>query len=305
VGEITRSLAISSLFPKTLESWEALERTVRFLEGYSFSQLEFYSPPGHERETAGLFESAGFSSVLIGVIALKSAGVSLCALDEAQRGCAVAVLKNCMERAVEIGSHSVMVNSGFIPGYAASSSAAFSAPSSERIRASCDAYVRSIEEAAEYGEKKGYNLNVLLEPGDSTVQSFQLLGPTHRVMETTERIRERCQRYALTMDTAHLREEGEDVLASLRRTLPYCGHVHLCNCVMDDTANPLYGDKHVDFDCPGASWNYNGFRDLYGKIRGLYGNRDFTITLEITCRDEDNEAWFDGVASRCSWIFEG
>jgi sugar phosphate isomerase/epimerase len=287
-----------------MESWEALERTVRFLEGYSFSQLEFYSPPGHDRETARLFESARFSSVLIGVLALKGAGFSLCSLDGDERTRAVTLLKSCMDRAAEIGSHGVMVNSGFIPGYAPSAPAAFTAPSPELLRKACDAYVRSIEEAAEYGEKRGYHVNLLLEPGDSKVQSFQLLGPTARVVETTEQIRKGTAPYALTMDVAHLREEGEDVMASLKQTLPYCDHVHLCNCVMDDPANPLYGDKHVDFDCPGACWTYEGFRDMYRNILDLYGDRDFTVTLEITCRAEDNEAWFDTVASRCSWIFK-
>jgi hypothetical protein len=60
----------------------------------------------------------------------------------------------------------------------------------------------------------------------------------------------------------------------------------------------------VDFDCPGACWNYDGFRDMYRNIQDLYGSRDFTITLEITCRAQDNEAWFADIASRCSWIFE-
>jgi len=300
MGKIIRSLAIPSLFPKTTQSWEALERTVHFLEGYSFGQLEFFIPPGHDRETARLFESAGFSSVLIAVLDLKSANYSLCSLDEEERGRAVGLLKSCMDRAAEIGSHGVMVNSGFIPGYAQSSPAALP----DQIQKSCDAYISSIEEASEYGEKRDYAVNLLLEPGDSKVQSFQLLGPTGLVLETTKRIREKCRRYALTMDVAHLREEGEDVISSLRQTLPWCDHIHLCNCVMDDPSNPFYGDKHVDFDCPGACWTYDDFRGMYKDIRTLYGDRDFTVTLEITCRADDNEAWFDGVASRCQWIFE-
>jgi sugar phosphate isomerase/epimerase len=302
MGTITRSLAIPSLFPKTAESWEALERTVRFLESYPFTQLEFYSPPGHDRETAKLFQSAGFSSVLIGILALKDAGLSLCALDEDERGRAVSLLKNCMDRAAETESRSVMVNSGFIPGYTPGP-AAKSVPAPAVLNAARDAYVRSIGEAAEYGERRGYNITLLLEPGDSKVQSFQLLGPTDLVTETAARIRKHSRRYALTMDVAHLREEGEDVMASLKQTLPYCDHVHLCNCVMNDPANPLFGDKHVDFDCPGACWDYDGFRDLFRDIRKLYGERDWTVTLEITCRAADNEAWFDGVVSRCGWLF--
>lgn len=299
---IRRSLALSSLFPKTLKSWDELERTVRFLEKYSFGQLEFYIPPGHDRQIAKLFAKAGFSSILIGVIALKEAGFSLCSMDEEERCRAVNILRSCMDRALETGSHGVMLNSGFIPGYSPVP-AAVRSPAPEQLKAAHTAYVRSIGEAAEYGEQRGYDITLLLEPGDSKVQSFQLLGPTDQVMETTERIRKQYRRYALTMDVAHLREEGEDVMTSLRQTLPYCDHIHLCNCVMAPSRE-LYGDKHVDFDYPGACWNYEDFKNMYRNIRDLYADRDFTITLEITCRAADNEAWFNNLISRCSWIFE-
>lgn len=302
MGKTTLSLAISSLFPKTTGSWDALERAVHFLEGYSFSQLEWYSPPGRDRETRRLFEKGGFSSVFIAVLALKGAGLSLCSLDEDERFRAAALLKTCMDRAAETGSRAVMINSGFIPGYVPGSPAR--APSAESIQAASQAYIRSVTEALEYGEKQGCNLKLLLEPGDSKVQSFQFLGPTALVTKTAAPIRERFPAYGLTMDTAHIREEGEDVMAALAETLPYCDHVHLCNCVMDDPADPLYGDKHVDFDCPGAAWDYQGFGDLYQSIRRLYHGRDLTVALEITCRTEDNEAWFDSVVSRCPWLFE-
>ena len=300
--KITRSLAITSLFPKTLESWEALERTVRFLEQNKprFSQIEFYHPPGRDKETRRLLESSGFSSILIAVLALRGSGLSLCSPDEEDRGRAMDMLKSCMDRAAEIGTNSVMINSGFLPGYTQGAKAV--SPSAEQIRLSCDAYVRSVEEAAEYGEKRNYGLALLLEPGDSKVQSFQLLGPTGRVVETAKRIK--TPRYALTMDVAHIREEGEDAMSSIRQTLPWCSHIHLCNCLMDDPANPLYGDKHVDFDCPGACWNYEDFSKMYRDIKNLYAERDFTVSLEINCRAEDNEAWFAGVASRCAWIFD-
>ena len=299
--KIIHSLAIPSLFPKTQESWDAFERMVHFLakNEFRYDQLEFYHPPGHDRDIRRLFESAGFSSILIAVFALKGANLSLCSLDGEERRQAVDLLKSCMDRAAETGSHSVMVNSGFIPAYSPAAKAAF--PSREQIRSSCDAYVRSIEEAAEYGEKHGNAISLLLEPGDSKVQSFQLLGPTELVVETAKQIK--APLYALTMDVAHIREEGEDVMSSLRQTLPWCSHIHLCNCVMDDPTNPLYGDKHVDFDCPGACWNYGDFENMYKDIKDLYKERDFTVTLEITCRAENNEAWFDGVASRCAWLF--
>ena len=160
--KITRSLAIPSLFPKTVESWEAFEKTIRFLEKHRFTQMEFYHPPGHDRDIRRLFESARFSSVMIAVLALKGAGFSLCSPDKEERSRAVSLLKSCMDRAAETGTHSVMVNSGFLPAFDPVLKKV--SATAEQIRSPCDAYVSSIEEAAEYGEKQNYNIKLLLEP---------------------------------------------------------------------------------------------------------------------------------------------
>lgn len=292
MAKITRSLAIASLFPKTLDSFDELAATLRHLQGGGYGMVELYTAPGRDDEVAALLAETGFESILIGVYALKGAGFSLCAPDEAERKQAVAVLCANLDRAAALGCRALMVNSGFLPGDPA------------QVDAACGAYVRSIREGYDYITKKGYaGLEITLEPGDSKVQSLQLLGPTARVVETTQAIRAFAPGYGLTMDVAHLREEGEDVLPALRQTLPYCGHVHLCNCVMDNKADEMYGDKHVDFDWPGASFGYADFEAMYGEILKLYEGRDLIITLEALCRAPDNFAWFDEMNRRCAWLF--
>ena len=314
MGKITRSLVITSLFPKTLVSWDDLEGTVRFLEDSNFDvgqgcfqqgcfqqgcfqQLEFFHPPGRDKDIKRLFQSANFSSILIAVPSLKGSNLSLCSLDEKERSLAVDIVKNCLERAAEIGSHSVMINSGSIY----SDMPKRAEPARGEILSSCDAYYNSIEEIAEFRDKRGYPVALLLEPGDSRVHYFQLLGPTELVAETCTKIN--IPLYALTMDVAHIRENFEDVMASLKQTLPWCSHIHLCNCVMDDPLDPFYGDKHVDFDHPGACWAYDDFGKMFGEIKSLYTERDFTISLEINCRAEDNKAWFKDVIAKCPWFF--
>jgi len=73
---------------------------------------------------------------------------------------------------------------------------------------------------------------------------------------------------------------------------------------MDDPAHPLYGDKHVDFDQEGAAFAYGDFERMFGEIKRLYAGEGFIATLEITCREADNFAWFDRVAARCAWLFQ-
>ncbi|GHV31208.1 hypothetical protein AGMMS4952_19470 [Spirochaetia bacterium] len=175
MGQITKSLAIPSLFPKSTESFEALEKTLRYIKGRGFTMVELYPPPGHDREVAKLLNETGFASVFIAVSALKGAGFSLCAPEEAERLKAVEVLKDCLDRGAIIGSRRVLINSGFLP------------KDRGLVDAASESYIRSIQEAYAYIVSKGYTLDIVLEPGDSCVQSFQLLGPTDRVVETTKK----------------------------------------------------------------------------------------------------------------------
>lgn len=292
MAEIIKSLAITSLFPETVTSVDAFAYVVRRLSDYRFDMVEYYTPPGEDDRVAKLLQAFDFPSVFIAVLPLKAAGYSLCAAEEDERQKAVEVLKGCIDRAHHAGACRIMINSGSIPADAA------------LLERCANNYVRSVLEASRYIETIGSDLLIELEPGDSHVQSYQLLGPTPRVLETTRRILQQTSRYTLAMDTAHIREEGEDVGQVLRETKPYCNHIHLCNCLMDDPASPFYGDKHVDFDLPGACFSYRDFRRMFGELRELYASERCTVTLEITCRADDNFAWFDQVVRRCGWLFE-
>lgn len=292
MSNIKRSLALTSLFPASVHDPAVLAHAVDRAVAHGFDMAEFYIDPGHDDEVAALLRESGLATVLIAVLALKEAGYSLCAVDEAERARAVDVLCACIDRAAVLGARAVMINSGFAPQDAS------------QIAAACESYVRSVSQAYAHIGAKGYAIEITLEPGDSRVQSFQLLGSTERVLATTQAIRAAHPGYALTMDVAHLREEGEPVMEAIASTLPYCAHIHLCNCLMNDPAHPLYGDKHVDFDCPGACFGYADFERMYHRLRALYGSREWIITLEILCRDADNDAWFDAVVARCSWLWD-
>ncbi len=290
MAQITRSLAIASLYPGTMDDSGEMARVLRRLKGRGFSMVEFYAKPEHDAAIADVLRETGFASILIAVYALKGAGNSLCAVDEAERLRAVSVLLGSIERAAALGCEAVMINSGFGPADPAD------------IPAAMDAYVRSVLAGYDHIEQKGYRLDITLEPGDSHVQSMQLLGPTDRVVHTARAIRAVRPGYRLTMDVAHLEEEGEDILPALEKTLPYCNHVHLCNCLLGDKTSPFYGDQHVDFDQPGACFGYADFEKMYQDIKRLYRDKPLTITLEALCRAENNDAWFDVMAEKCAWL---
>ena len=55
----------------------------------------------------------------------------------------------------------------------------------------------------------------------------------------------------LCIDTAHLILNREDVVAAVQAARPWMSDFHFCNAV-PDTAEPLFGDRHLPFGPPGV-----------------------------------------------------
>jgi sugar phosphate isomerase/epimerase len=289
--KITKSLAISSLFPKSVLTYEEMKNTINFLADRGFSMLEFYYSGGKNIEIGSLLKKNGFASIFLAVFPLKASGKSLCAVEEENRKEAVGILKHSIDTAHEIGSKAVMINSGTIP------------MDKILIDVSYQNYIKSLEEAFSYIAGKGYEIGLLLEPGDSHIDAFQLIGPVDRVCQSAIDLRAKGYDYRLTMDTAHICEEGENAIESIRKVLPYCNHIHLCNCYMADPTHPMYGDKHVGFEFQGGCFGYDDFAKLYVELKDIFQDKDFTVTLEALCRDDDPELWFMAMVGSCQWLF--
>ncbi|MCD8139378.1 MAG: hypothetical protein LUE17_06315 [Planctomycetaceae bacterium] len=154
----------------------------------------------------------------------------------------------------------------------------------------------SVEELYTYAAGKNLPVRILLELCDSTMDARHLLGPTSRCVSFVETMRARGFPLELTMDTAHVAEEGEDFLEAIRATKPYCNHVHFANCLISDPANPLYGDKHLGFEYPDTVWSPTALADVFAGLEALYpGDDELRIALEVLCREDDPYAYFDSM----------
>jgi len=286
---LKRSVALSVLFPRSRYEADAFGRSLRFLSAWPLDSVEFYyEGPDRERISRDL-ASSGLTGIYIAVIPLKGQDLSLCAPDEPHRQAALDLAKRCVDEAGQLGCAQVMINSGRHPGEALAD-------------LGLKQFKRSVQELAAYIGTRPIGL--LLEPCDSQMDARNLLGPTALSADVARALRRTVPNFALTLDTAHIREEGEDFLTEVSRALDCCDHLHFANCVVDDPADPYYGDKHVGFDYPGSAFTPAELKRLFTALQPMYQNRSCRIALEILCREPDPEAYFRRVAAQIPWFFQ-
>jgi len=124
---------------------------------------------------------------------------------------------------------------------------------------------KSLEELLKYMDEKAkdYRLNLTLEPGDTSVDSFSLIGNTDLAIKLVREIREKYKNFGLTMDTSHLRQLNEEPLDSIKKAFPYCNHIHLANCIIKDKTLNLYGDKHPEFGIEGGEISVKEIKNIF------------------------------------------
>ena len=102
------------------------------------------------------------------------------------------------------------------------------------------------------GELKPHGITAMLEPFDTTVDKKFLYGSTATCVELIESLRPDVSNLGIELDVAHLPLMGESFEQAIRTVAPHLRRVHLGNCVLRDTAHPLYGDTHPPVGLPGG-----------------------------------------------------
>ena len=97
-----------------------------------------------------------------------------------------------------------------------------------------------------------YNIDALLEPFDYDFDKAYLYGPLDNNIALVERVARNFPNIGIELDIAHLPLMREELVSSIRRSAKWLKRVHLGNCVMKDTADPFYGDRHPPVGYPGG-----------------------------------------------------
>ena len=143
---------------------------------------------------------------------------NLSSLDENERRKAVDEMLKCIDASKAAKVATVLVTSGARP------------ENELQKEEGLLVFQDSLEEICTYA---GKDITITIEPGDSNVNYFQLIGPTAQAAALMRQMVGRgIGNLALTMDISHLAMLGEEITPSLEEVIPYCSHIHLANCIL-------------------------------------------------------------------------
>lgn len=278
--KVRTSVCSHQVFQDSQSSIGAFRAAAEYFAEKGLRKLEFYYDGPQSGKLGGILADNGLAGGFTAVAELKAKHRNLCGLDADDRAEALAISERLMDLTADNGFESVMFNSGRIePG---------------REAEQLDFLFASLEEIFNYAARRGYGFCMEMEPCASNMDSRQLIGPYARARAFFNRLHAAGLPLMVTLDAAHVAEEGEDFLESLRALRPYCEHLHYANCYIADPSHPMFGDQHLSFDYPGGHWSYEKFGALTEAVAPLYpGDAGVQICIEAMCREADPAAWFD------------
>lgn len=276
---VLKSVCTNLVFPESRRNIEEFRRMAEFLPAKGVRGIEFYHDGPHPDRVGKIAADAGLDPVYIAVIPSKEKRMYLCDLDRDNRRKAIDMLKGCLDECRDNNIEKLMINSGRIQ---------------DDVDKGIEALADSVEQLYNHADRRNQKIVMYLEPCDSNMQVFHLIGPYTRAVAFAEKIRSRGMPFFLTMDTAHVSEEGEDFMEAMEAAKPYCDHIHFANCRIDNPADPLYGDQHLGFEYSGTPWSPGALEKSYRKLEELYsGDDELRIALEVLCREDDPYAYFE------------
>jgi sugar phosphate isomerase/epimerase len=250
----TMSIVHFMAFPNTIGGEGPILETVSKIAADPFFgaiEIGWIKDPAVRAQVKQVVESAHLKVGHGGQSALLLQKLNLNSLDEGERQKAVAQVYRSIDEAAELGAQRVAVLSGPDPGDA------------DRPRA-FDALLKSIKEAAAYGQQK--NIAITLETFDRSIDKKCLIGPSEYALQFSQAVRQDYPDFGLMYDLSHmplLYESAEFALGTLKDQLV---HIHVGNGVREQGV-PGYGDLHPRFGWPGGC---NDVPELTEFIRALF-----------------------------------
>jgi sugar phosphate isomerase/epimerase len=227
-------------YPAVLRGGGPYAETIRQIaadEFFTLIEVGWVDSDAERKAAAAIINQAHLTVAFAAQSALLVTKSSLNALDEAERGRAVALVRGCIDQAAELGARRLAVMSGPYPGEA------------DEARA-VDRFVDSLREVCAYGREHG--IGITLETFDRTIEKKALAGPTRLCVEISERVRREYPDFGLMLDLSHLPIQFERTREALAMAKEHIVHAHIGNCVMRNPAHPAYGDQHPRFGIEGG-----------------------------------------------------
>ncbi|MDF2675056.1 MAG: Xylose isomerase-like barrel [Clostridiales bacterium] len=238
---IVKSIVMPAFFKDTIYNDASFKEKLNIILKQNFYEgVEFYFNGSNEQENEVrkcLIESKLYSVFLAGN-PMKRDNIDLGALDEDKRLYSVSFVKQLIDKAYFYGSKKMLILSGKVPCSEEDSQKAFLH------------LVESIKELCKYSVKKtqSYVLDITLEYFNNTGEPYFLVGPYSLALELVKAVQEDCKNFEITFDLSHSIQLKEEPVNALTQLSQYVTHIHLANCVINDSSNPYFGDRHPPFN---------------------------------------------------------
>lgn len=241
-------------YPSLMKGEGKILETIKKLaadEFFTAIEVTWVKDPA-ERERVAKLLATSKMTVAYGVNPkIGPTGLNVNDTDEEGRRAAVAVLKEGLDEAYELGARAFAFCSNRYE--------------ENRKEEAFESLVRSTAELCAHAKGLG-NMGVVLEVFDYDVDKRCLIGPVTLAKKYAEQIGERYDNFGLLVDLSHLpllRETAEEAILPVRQ---YLVHAHMGNAVCDDPSLEAYGDTHPRFGFPNSA---NDVAELAGYLRVL------------------------------------
>jgi len=238
-GEMRLGINHHLLFPRSFDSAEAHSATlpqVLAMEPFEAVDL-FLLYEGDAAERVVEQVQASGKEVIYNCPLMIGDGLNPHSFDAGVRSRTIERLYTHLNRAKRLGARKIVIASGVDPE-----------PSAREAQAAL--FVDYIVQACAYA---GPEVELLLEPFDRGIGKHLLIGPSMEARAVVEQVHALgALNFGILLDMGHVPIMNETFEHAAGVLGPYIRHVHLGNCVMRDSTNPLYGDMHPPWGYPGG-----------------------------------------------------
>lgn len=286
---IKKAVVLSTLLPDSETNIELFDRGVSLFVEKSVSVIEYFAPMHLVFEREKILQKKGMRGIYLAAILQKRQKLNLSSLDENERRKAIDETLKCINASKEAGISSILVTSGTRPKNELLNEEAFLSLQD------------SLEKICTYA---GKDITITIEPGDSNLDFFQLIGPTKLATKLIQQMNNRgINNLRLTIDISHIAMLGEKITTSLKKAMSCCRHIHLANCVLDKT-DLLYGDKHPPFGIDKGYYDQTAVKDVINWLENNYPYKIFIVSIEIISRAEDQWEFIEKMIQENRWFFD-
>ena len=189
--------------------------------------------------------------------------------DAKEREYALEILKRETEFAIESGAKKIIFGSGR------------DVAPPERT----DAYKRFEDFILEWSNIIPKDVWLCLEPTDRDIDKFFLYGDVEDTCNAVRNIRQSgFEKMGILLDMGHVPIMHETLESATSKIGDLLTHIHMGNCIIKNTENPLYGDKHPCWGVEDGEYDENDgtkFLNCLKDVGYLSRGNEQTISFEM------------------------